>query len=212
MKKVLLAVTCLMVILLTACGTSSGKVVVVTKPPAVPSDNPASTEKAEETTASPIPNEPPVEMPSAAPTLTADAPKMYTSYAHMVSFNTETGTAEFDYFDMLRGKDAVKWLVEQEGYSQSDAEAQVNEYADSEYIEKNTNSQLRTIDLSNIPVYLIVNDDGTYTDDIEPRLVDIDTLKAIYAKDPKVLLSSFFYEVKVSNSGAVESVHQVYWP
>lgn len=215
MKKTFLAVTCLMVLLLGACGTSSGKVVVVTQ--SASSDILAPTQTAEEATASSTPSELPVETsaqaPSAAPSIMpADAPKMYTSYANMVSLDTDAGTSDFDYFDMLRGKDAVKWLVEQEGCSQSDAEAQVNEFADSEYIEKNTNSQLRTIDLSKVPVYLIVNDDGTYTENFKPRLVDINALKAIYAHDPKVLLESFFYEVKVSDSGTVESVNQVYWP
>jgi hypothetical protein len=212
MKRIILAIICLTVLIMASCGGSSGNVVVVTRPPSAVSDAPASTETQEQT-ASPTQSAAPVDTQSAQPSPTlADGPKMYTSYAKMVSFDTATGMADFDYFDMLRGEDAVNWLVEQEGYSQSDAEALVNDFADSEYIEKNSNSQLRTIDLSKVPVYLIINDDGTYTDDIEPRLVDADTLKAIYADKPSTLLKTFFYEVKVSDSGAVESVNQVYWP
>jgi hypothetical protein len=213
MKKIILAVICLLIFALAACGSPSGNVVVVTKTPGAVSENPSTTETAEETAANPAQSETPAETQSAAPSPTpADAPKMYTSYAYMVSFDAATGTAEFDYFDMLRGEDAVKWLVEQEGCSQSGAEARVKDFADSEFIEKNTNTQLRTIDLSEIPVYLIINDDGTSTDLFEPRLVDIDTLKAIYANDPSALLELFFYQVKVSESGTVESVNQVYWP
>ena len=35
---------------------------------------------------------------------------MYSSYADLISFDPETGIAKFDYFDMLRGADAVKFL------------------------------------------------------------------------------------------------------
>ena len=73
----------------------------------------------------------------------------------MVSYDPAKGLADFDYFDLLQGADAVKWLVEHESYTQADAEAEVAGYADSEFIEKNTSNQLRTIDLDGIPITLM---------------------------------------------------------
>jgi len=212
MKTRALAVVCLLTILLSACATPPGKVVVVTPSPAAASNNPSPAQTEAQPTIDTAPSAEPTSTFLAASPSPADAPKMYTSYAHMVSFSPEAQTADFDYFDLLKGDDAVEWLVKKEGYSQADAQALVGEFADSEYIEKNTNSQLRTVNLSEVPVWLIINDDGTYTDDFEPRLADIDTLKTIYENKPSALLQSFFYKVEVDDGGAVESVSQVYWP
>jgi len=78
--------------------------------------------------------------------------EIYWSHAYMVSFDASTGLAQFDYFDMLTGQDAIDWLVEHEGYTQEDAQAKVNNFADTEFVEKNINPQLRTIDMSTVPI------------------------------------------------------------
>ena len=75
---------------------------------------------------------------------------IYSSYAYMVSFDPGTGYAEFDYFDKLIGQEAIDWLVEHEGYTLEDAEDLVNNFADTEYVEKNINPRLRTIDMRTV--------------------------------------------------------------
>lgn len=208
MKKIMVVLLGLIILGLCACGGPGGSVLVTTQP----AQTEETADSGETATAEPAqPDQEPLPSVSASPA-SDDAPEMYTSYAHMTAFNLSDNTAAFDYFDLLKGDDAVKWLVDHEGYSQTDAQALVSEFADSEFVEKNTNPQLRMIDLSAVPVYLVVNDDGVLTDTFEPHLVSIDTLRAMASSDPDLLLKPFFYEVKVSDSGEVESVNQVYWP
>lgn len=141
----------------------------------------------------------------------SNSAKMYSSYAHMASFDPETGWAAFDYFDILRQDAAVQWLVENEGYTQASAEAEVGDFADSEFIEKNTNPQLRTIDLNQVTLTLMYHPDGTQAEGANPVPSTVDGLRALYALDPSLVLQSFFYYVEVQNDRAVQ-VDQVYWP
>ncbi|NLW89946.1 MAG: hypothetical protein GXY43_09565 [Clostridiaceae bacterium] len=76
--------------------------------------------------------------------------EIYSSYAHLETFDPITGLAGFDYFDMLTGQEAIDWLVEHEGYTQADAEDLVNNFADTEYVEKNINPRLRMIDMRTV--------------------------------------------------------------
>lgn len=141
----------------------------------------------------------------------SDTDELYSSYAHMVSFDPDSGLAEFDYFDILKGEDAIKWLVEQEGYSLADAQEEVANYADSEFIEKNTNSKLRTIDLNGVKLKLMYEPDGTMVDGAQHADAGIEDINTLYALDTDLVLNSFFYYVTVQNGKAV-SVDQVYWP
>ncbi len=86
--------------------------------------------------------------------------EIYTSHAYMVSFDPSTGLAEFDYFDMLFGQAAIDWLVAHEGYTQADAQALVNNFADTEFVEKNINPQLRTIDMHTVSISTNVDENG----------------------------------------------------
>lgn len=86
--------------------------------------------------------------------------EIYSSHAYMVSFDPSTGLAEFDYFDFLQGQDAIDWLVEHEGYTQEDAENEVNNWADTEGIEKNINSRLRVIDMRTVPIVSNSDENG----------------------------------------------------
>lgn len=129
----------------------------------------------------------------------------------MESYNPANGWAEFDYFDMLRGDAAVQWLVNVEGYTLADAQEEVDNYADSEFIMKNVNPQLRTVDLTDLPLQLMYYPDGSMVEGATPVDAEISDLNALYALDPDLLLNSFFFYVTVSG-GAVESVRQVYWP
>jgi hypothetical protein len=136
---------------------------------------------------------------------------MYSSYALMHSYNPENGWAEFDYFDMLRGEAAVQWLVDVEGYTLAAAQAEVANFADSEFIMKNTNPQLRTIDLDDQPLKLMYHPDGSMIEGPDPVAATIDDMNAIYSLNPDLLLHSFFFYIKVTG-GVVQTVEQVYWP
>ncbi len=150
---------------------------------------------------------------SPSPTGETSAPtaSLYSSYAYMVSFDPSTGKAKFDYFDMLRGKEAIQWLVQQESYTQAAAKEKVDNFADSEFIEKNVNKQLRTIDLKTVPLQLMYTADGKLVSGAESIKADIDDLKALYAKNKDAVLKTHFYYIQVK-SGKVVLVNQVYWP
>jgi len=154
----------------------------------------------------------PTPTPTIEPTPTPGGPTMYSSYADLITFDPETGIAKFDYFDMLRGQDAVNFLVSHEGYTQSAAEEIVENFADSEYVKKNTNPQLRAIDLDDVPLKLMVLPDGTYVDDATPVTSTAEDVRTIYALDANLLLKSYFYYITVNSSGQVTRVEQVYWP
>jgi len=137
---------------------------------------------------------------------------MYSSYADLISFDPETGIAKFDYFDMLRGDDAVKFLVDHEGYTQTAAEDLVENFADSEYVKKNTNPQLRAIDIDDVPLKLMVKPNGDPVEGAEPKSVTAAQFRAIYSLNTSLLLESYFYYIHVESDGSVSLVEQVYWP
>ena len=181
--------------------------------PAASAAPPSATALPSSTAASEIPsasstNAPAEATPAEDPSNTAE---LYSSYAHMVSFDPDSGLAEFDYFDILRGEDAISWLVEQEGYNLADAQEEVTNYADSEFIEKNTNPQLRTIDLKETALQLIVGPDGALNEGAESSEVEIGEYCALYQADPSLLLDLYFYYIEAEGGKAV-SVGQVYWP
>ena len=146
-----------------------------------------------------------------APSPTASNPPMYSSYADLVSFDPETGVAQFDYFDMLRGDDAVNYLVNHEGYSKAKAQATVDEYADSEFIKKNEKTQLRAIDLNDVSLKMMILPSGEPVDGAESISSSGADVRAIYAADPS-MLQMYFYYIHVESDGQVSLVEQVYWP
>jgi hypothetical protein len=161
---------------------------------------------AQEVTSTPEPT------PTPAPTPTPKSPPMYASYADLISFDPDTGIAKFDYFDMLRGKDAVKFLVDHEGYTQSAAEDLVENFADSEFVKKNVNPQLRAIDIDDVPLKLMVKPNGDPVAGAEPISATAENFRAIYALNTSLLLESYFYYIHVDDGGKVTLVEQVYWP
>lgn len=170
----------------------------------------AVTQATTEITPSPTaaPAEATASVPKVTPTNTAS---MYASYANMVTYDPSNGWAEFDYFDMLKGDVAVQWLVDHKGYTQADAQAYVDEFSDSEYVPKNINPQLRTVDLSVTPLKLMYNADGSMVPGADPVDASYEDINSIYALNPDLILHSFFYYVTVTD-GVVVSVEQVYWP
>jgi hypothetical protein len=209
MKKLSVSIICLFaVLLLTACSQTAAQ------SPA--QQTPATSAVSPSLSAVP---------PSAAASATTEAPaatqtqqpepsnsaQMYSSYAHMASFDSKTGWAQFDYFDMLKGNDAMQWLVENKGYTKASAKAEVRQYADSEFVEKNTNPQLRTVDLNSVSLRIMYTPDGAQVQPAEPVAATLDDVRALYAKDSSLVLNSFFYYITVENEKAV-FVTQVYWP
>ncbi len=180
-----------------------------------PTDTPVPTptqSPAPEVTAAPSPTPVPTPSPTPSPTPTPEGPRMYSSYAELVSFDPETGIAKFDYFDMLRGSAAIEFLVENEGYSLADAHDLVDNFADSEYVKKNTNPQLRAIDLDEVDIKLMWKPNGDPVNDSIAIPATAEDFRAIYALDTSLLLETYFYYIHVDGSGQVSLVEQVYWP
>ncbi len=152
--------------------------------------------------------------PSTSPSVTpSDPPNMYSSYADMVSFDPATGNAKFDFWDRLTGDAAVDWLVDHEGYTQAQAEALVDDFADSEFVKKNSNSQLRTVDLSETDVYMLQYPYGyDSAPDPDPELTSFSALCDLYEDDPDILLEMAYYYVTVNSGGSVTKVSQCYQP
>jgi len=165
------------------------------------------------TTASPTPTMP--AKPTHAPVVNTAV--MYSSYATLSSFDPVTGLAKFDYFDMLTGQDAIDWLVSHEGYTQADAENEVNNFADGEFVMKNVNPQLRTVDLSVTPLKAIYYADGSQTatwPEAEPiSYADFVALYEYEKVDPDgrtYVTDGMFYYITVVND-VVTEVKQVFW-
>lgn len=137
---------------------------------------------------------------------------MYSSYANMVSYDTATGWAEFDYFNMLKGAEAVQWLIDNEGYTQTEAQDIVDDWADSEFVYSNTNPRLRTIDLSSVPIKLMFNSDGTQVVGATSVVSTVNDVTSVYNYNPLYLFQYFFFYIHVDSDGNVTQVEQVYWP
>ena len=193
----------------TPTSTPSPTVTDTPAPTAAPTATPTATPAAE--TATPTATVA-TAAPTAAPSPTPKGPGMYSSYADLISFDPETGIAKFDYFDMLRGADAVKFLVDHEGYTQTAAQKMVDDFADSEFVKKNINPQLRAIDIDDVPLKLMVKPSGDPVDGAEPVSVTAKEFRAIYALNTSLLLESYFYYIHVDTDGNVTLVEQVYWP
>lgn len=212
------AAVLLCVVLLSGCvGSADAPAATPTPaasaaPTALPTPSPTATP-----TESAAPSVSPSATPSpsaaaATPTATPSGPKMYSSYADLVSYDPATGIAKFDYFDMLRGDDAVDYLVEHDGYTRAEAQAEVDNYADSEFIKKNTNPQLRAIDLDDVSLKLMYQPDGELVTDATSIPSSASDFAAIYAIDPTLLTESYFFYIHVEDDGHVSLVEQVYRP
>ena len=194
----------------TPTATPSPAVMDTPTPTATPTVTPTATPEA--STATPTATTPATATPTSAPSPTPKGPAMYSSYADLISFDPETGIAKFDYFDMLRGADAVKFLVDHEGYTQTAAQKMVDDFAESEFVKKNTNPQLRAINIDDVPLKLMVKPNGDPVDGAEPVSVTAKQFRAIYALNTSLLLESYFYYIHVDTDGNVTLVEQVYWP
>ena len=163
-------------------------------------------------TPSPTDRPTPTNTSKPTPTPTPKGPRMYSSYADLISFDPDTNIAKFDYFDMLRGKEAIDYLVADESYTLADAKELVDNFADSEFVKKNTNKQLRAVDLNDVAIKLMVKSNGEPVDGADPVASTVSDFKTIYGLDTSLLLESYFYYITVASDGHVSLVEQVYWP
>ena len=221
-KKIVILLLCMALLFLAAC--AQAPIIEVVKPndrPDKPSiedpDKPDKPLKTIEPVGTikplePIESDPPLVtmLPTPTPAPTPSGPTMYTSYAFMVSYDPSTNVAEFDYWDMLKGEDAVDWLVDHEGWSQVDAENEVAGWGDGEHITKNTNPQLRSIDLDDQQLTLMYNPADVPAFEVGGVSSDSDDADALYAMNPAYLFSHFFFYIHVSG-GVVTHVEQIYW-
>jgi len=148
---------------------------------------------------------------------TASTAEMYSSYAYMVSFDAGTGLAEFDYFTMLTGQEAIDFLVSDKGYSYDDAKAEVDAFCDGEFVMKNINPQLRSIDLRVTPILSLYETDGsqvsTWPSACSLSYDDFVSLYEYDQTDPDGIdytQGSVFYYITVVG-GEVTQVAQTYW-
>jgi|AGTN01.2.fsa_nt_gi hypothetical protein len=207
MKKAIgIAVFLSLLLALFACTPAPTTESGVTPPPA---------ETASAATATPptgSPAETSAQTEASTPSPTPSEPGMYSSYAYLVSFDPDTGVAEFDYFDMLRGDEAVDYLVEHDGYTEAQAQSLVDDYADSEFVEKNLNNQLRAIDLDDVSLSLMFQPSGKEAENATPIPSTASDFRTIFELDPALLLDNYFYYITVESDGHVSLVEQVYWP
>lgn len=221
--KRIVAVSALLVAMILAAGCARIPVAPSTPTAAPPTAIPATatptvtpqeatpSATAVEPTASAVP-ETPAPPVTPTPTPAPAGPKMYSSYADLVSFDPATGIAKFDYFDMLTGDKAVQYLVEHDGYSKAKAKETVDNFADSEYIKKNENSQLRAIDIDDVSLSLMFQPSGEQVNSPEPVPSSAEDFRKIYALDKSLLLETFFYYIHVGSDGRVSLVEQAFWP
>jgi len=125
----------------------------------------------------------------------------------MTSYDPARGFADFDYIVLLEGDEAVQWLIEVEGMDPEEAEWMAEEY----YTIKNTNPQIRTLDLREAEVTVLFDDEGNMDPD-HPVTGDLSVLYNLYELNPDYVLDAFFYYVEVDSDGMVTSLTQIYTP
>lgn len=138
---------------------------------------------------------------------------MYSSFAYMRSFNPETGIAQFDYFEMLKGPDAVDYLINYEGYCSLVAETEIEKLGEDDFMEKNLGFELRQINLKKVPVLLLYTADGCSITDARGAETSFGDIVSLYNKDKtKLLLSSYYYITVDEDMGEVLMIEQVRKP
>jgi len=208
MKKTLCVFLALFLLMaVSACSPASGT--TSTPTPAPDATSAATASPAAQATATPSAAASPTA--TATPTPMQAGPAMYSSYADLVSFDPNTGVAQFDYFEILRGQKAVDHLVQYEGYSRADAQARVADFADSEFVKKNLSKHLRAIDVDQVPLRLMFRPDGKHVPDVTPVAATASDFRAVYAHDPELLTYSYFFYIHAEKDGRVSLVEQVYW-
>lgn len=137
----------------------------------------------------------------------------YSSYAHMRSFDPNTGIAQFDFFELLTGAEAVDYLINCEGYCSAVAEEQVDEYTQGDFLEKNTSAMLREVDMREVSIKLLYSPDESIAADGQSIDFSFEDLVSLWNADKaKVLLTHFYYITADEDTQQVLQVEQLSEP
>ena len=133
---------------------------------------------------------------------------MYSSYAYMRSFDPQSGIAQFDYFDVLTGSEAVNYLINCEGYCSLVAQEEVAKYEQTDFLEVNPDGALWDIDLMQTDIVILYNADGSFSE--QATSASIEDVAAIWNADKSLLLQRHFYYITVDEAtGQVLSIEQL---
>lgn len=139
-----------------------------------------------------------------------DGLPMYSSFAYMRSFDPNTGIAKFDFFEILRGSDAVDYLINCQGYCSLVAETKIDNLGEDDFIEINHSLELRQVDLKKVPVMLLHTANGCSITDAQGVETSFGDIVLLYNKDKAKLLFSFYYYITINeDTGEVMKVEQV---
>lgn len=206
MKKAVIIALCIALVLMMCACTTTDESEDASASAAV------SAEPTPRTAPTPRPSRSALMAPTPEPTVSADesepaptGPSIYPSYAYMVSYDPARGFADFDYITLLEGEEAVEWLIDEEGMDPEEAEWMAEET----YVVKNTNPQIRTLDLREAEVTVLFDDEGYLVPD-HPVTGDLLVLYELYQLNPDYVLDAFFYYVDVGEDGVVISLEQIY--
>ncbi len=133
---------------------------------------------------------------------------MYSSYAYMRSFDPQSGIAQFDYFDVLTGSEAVNYLINCEGYCSLVAQEEVAKYEQTDFLEVNTDGALWGIDLNKTYIKLLYDVNGSFAEPAEET--SIEDFTSLWNADKSLLIQKYFYYITVDEAtGQADSIEQI---
>ena len=189
MKKMMLIVTALIAVIYIFTGCADSGI-----------QTPA--EQTPQTTVSPDVSEEPLFTlaPVAEPQETPQqqAPPFYSSYAYLRRFDPQSGIAQFDFFDVLTGSDAVNYLINCEGYCSLVAQEEVAKYEQTDFLEVNTDGTLWDIDLNKTEIKLLYDVNGSFEETAEDA--SIEDFTSLWNADKSLLMKKGFYYITVDEA------------
>lgn len=134
--------------------------------------------------------------------------QLYSSYAYLRRFDPQSGIAQFDYFDVLTGNDAVNYLINCEGYCSLVAQEVVARYEKTDFLEVNPDGALWDIDLSKTDIKLLYDVDGSFAEPAEAA--SIEDFTSLWNVDKSLLMQKYFYYITVDEAtGQADSIEQL---
>ncbi len=125
---------------------------------------------------------------------------LYSSYAYLRRFDPKSGIAQFDYFDVLTGSDAVNYLINCEGYCSLVAQEEVAKYEETDFLEVNPDGALWDIDLAQTDIMLLYDENANFLK--QARKASFDDVVKLWNQDKSLLLTSSYYYILVDEQTA----------
>lgn len=132
-------------------------------------------------------------------------------YARLVNFDPDTNTAFFDEFEMLRGEEAVLFLMLQNGLSEEEARAEAAGLAESEFVTKDVSKEQRYFNIETVPFTLLYQPSGEMVTGNEGIPSNIGDFRAIWQLNPSLLRDTHFYRLSLTGE-QLTFLEQMYWP